>query len=74
MTKRKESSGNILIKTMNHLPHTDAITDKTTECQFCGGELEESGTCENFLCPDYVAPNANSQPNVQVLTPDEGGL
>jgi hypothetical protein len=40
----------------------DAI-DEAMECQICGGTLEEDGICENFLCPDYVAPNENSLAN-----------
>lgn len=31
-------------------------TNTLQSCDKCGGELEEDGVCENFLCPEYVPP------------------
>ena len=35
--------------------------DAQSECAKCGGELEEAGTCENFVCPAYVPPATENQ-------------
>ena len=40
-----------------------------TECQICSGEPEPNGTCANFLCPNYTAPNITNLQQHETMTP-----